>query len=481
MKVDFNACKKIWWMTANTDYWDLSSLKIGSEHQYTRYNDNGRLRRIPSAFLKIKKGDLIVGYATGNGSKSAVCALLQCSHALTKKKFKGEDVGEHIRFVKIKDINPGIPREIFKKHPVLKNASMVRSRFQGSLFEFNDSEGNAMIELLQEASKRRYWIYTPGRNIRESWDFEADIRDGVMGLGQDRLGDLSQYGSNIAKIAAKMRKYYSVTSGVGNAQYLLKFRDEMSPGDVVFVRRGLFTLAGAGVVTGDYRFDEKRKESKQVRSVNWLWKGEVKTSIRFSITTLANISDEDKIKELCSLSGLTEMDLNHYESSKFISSEETMIHDKSGYKSDKPRNSLLSPEEAEERLRTIKRTVKAREVLQREGQRELRNLVVSKSGCCCVTGLKIDSMLIVSHIKDWKYSTNEERLDPENVLLLAKNYDAAFDRKLISFDSSGRLLKSNSISWKELALLGIKKSARLIQLSEKREKYLAWHRDRLLE
>lgn len=157
---------------------------------------------------------------------------------MTKKKFKGEDIGEHIRFVKIKDINPGIPREIFKKHPVLKNASMVRSRFQGSLFEFNDSEKNAMIELLQEASKRRYWIYTPGRNIRESWDFEADIRDGVMGLGQDRLGDLSQYGSNIAKIAAKMRKYYSVTSGVGNAQYLLKFRDEMSPGDVVFVRRG---------------------------------------------------------------------------------------------------------------------------------------------------------------------------------------------------------------------------------------------------
>jgi predicted restriction endonuclease len=255
----------------------------------------------------------------------------------------------------------------------------------------------------------------------------------------------------------------------------------MSPGDVVFVRRGLSTLAGVGVVTGDYRFDEKRKESKQVRSVNWLWKGEVKTSIRFSRTTLANISDEDKIKELCSLSGLTEMDLNHYESSKFISSEETMIHDKSGYKSDKPRNFLLSPEEAEERLRTIKRTVKAREVLQREGQRELRNLVVSKSGCCCVTGLKIDSMLIVSHIKDWKYSTNEERLDPENVLLLAKNYDAAFDRKLISFDSSGRLLKSNSISWKELALLGIKKSARLTQLSEKREKYLAWHRDRLLE
>lgn len=234
-------------------------------------------------------------------------------------------------------------------------------------------------------------------------------------------------------------------------------------------------------MTGDYRFDEKRKESKQVRSVNWLWKGEVKTSIRFSITTLANISDEDKIKELCSLSGLTEMDLNHYESSKFISSEETMIHDKAGCKSDKPRNFLLSPEEAEERLRTIKRTVKAREVLQREGQRELRNLVASKSGCCCVTGLKIDSMLIVSHIKDWKYSTNEERLDPENVLLLAKNYDAAFDRKLISFDSSGRLLKSNSISWKELALLGIKKSARLTQLSEKREKYLAWHRDRLLE
>ena len=50
---------------------------------------------------------------------------------------------------------------------------------------------------------------------------------------------------------------------------------------------------------------------------------------------------------------------------------------------------------------------------------------------CAVTGLAIPELLKASHIKPWKDSTDEERLDIFNGLLLAPHLDAAFDRGFI--------------------------------------------------
>ena len=119
--------------------------------------------------------------------------------------------------------------------------------------------------------------------------------------------------------------------------------------------------------------------------------------------------------------------------------------------------------------------------MQREGQRELREYLLHKRGRCAVTGLRVASLLVASHIKDWKECTRDEKLDQANVLLLARNYDAAFDRKLISFGSDGKIVKSETVSWEDLAALGIKKSAKIAPPSGKRAKYLAWHRRRMVK
>ena len=55
---------------------------------------------------------------------------------------------------------------------------------------------------------------------------------------------------------------------------------------------------------------------------------------------------------------------------------------------------------------------------------------------CALTGLAIPEMLIASHIKPWRESSNEERLDPMNGLLLAAHADKLFDRFLMSFEES---------------------------------------------
>jgi HNH endonuclease len=67
-------------------------------------------------------------------------------------------------------------------------------------------------------------------------------------------------------------------------------------------------------------------------------------------------------------------------------------------------------------------------------------------GLCAVTGCGISAMLRASHIKPWSESTNHERLDPANGLLLAAHVDALFDSKLISFADDGTMLVSAQIA-----------------------------------
>ena len=59
-------------------------------------------------------------------------------------------------------------------------------------------------------------------------------------------------------------------------------------------------------------------------------------------------------------------------------------------------------------------------------------------GRCALTGVSIGAVLRASHMKPWVEATDEERLDPENGLLLAANADALFDRYLISFTQTER-------------------------------------------
>ena len=53
---------------------------------------------------------------------------------------------------------------------------------------------------------------------------------------------------------------------------------------------------------------------------------------------------------------------------------------------------------------------------------------------CALTAIALPELLIASHIRPWRDSSNEERLDPANGLLLATHADKLFDRHLPSFD-----------------------------------------------
>lgn len=81
-----------------------------------------------------------------------------------------------------------------------------------------------------------------------------------------------------------------------------------------------------------------------------------------------------------------------------------------------------------------------REVLikARVGQGKFRSDMVKIWGHkerCVLTGIDIPELLTASHIRPWRDSSNEERLDPANGLLLVTHADKLFDKHLLSFEN----------------------------------------------
>lgn len=99
---------------------------------------------------------------------------------------------------------------------------------------------------------------------------------------------------------------------------------------------------------------------------------------------------------------------------------------------------------------------------------------------CAISGMNNASFLIASHIKPWAVSTELERLDFYNGLLLTPNYDRLFDRGFISFRPSGEIIVSNKLVKEERAFFNIPKSL-CIQLPLKHKVYLEYHADMVLK
>ena len=118
----------------------------------------------------------------------------------------------------------------------------------------------------------------------------------------------------------------------------------------------------------------------------------------------------------------------------------------------------------------------------RNGQEVLRKYLLLERGCCEVSDVNLPELLVASHIRPWKDCGDsvELRLDPENVLLLAANWDALFDKKYISFDSeTGKMIKAACIDEDTLRKFGVpgnwRTSVKITINTERRKEYLRWH------
>jgi len=113
----------------------------------------------------------------------------------------------------------------------------------------------------------------------------------------------------------------------------------------------------------------------------------------------------------------------------------------------------------------------------RIGQGVFRDGLLRLWGGCAVTGYRRPIMLLASHIKPWHKSTNQERLDPYNGLLLQPTIDRLFDKGLISFDPKGKMVRAPSVTTDELVRLGVSPDAALRKVPFETMRYLEYHRD----
>jgi hypothetical protein len=117
----------------------------------------------------------------------------------------------------------------------------------------------------------------------------------------------------------------------------------------------------------------------------------------------------------------------------------------------------------------------------RRGQGIFRDNLIMLWGGCSVTGLQIKSILKASHIKPWRDSSNSERLNGYNGLLLIPNLDTLFDAGYITFEDSGLIIISKNLSPADLRLLNIFSEMSLRKIFPQNLRFLRYHREEIFE
>lgn len=131
---------------------------------------------------------------------------------------------------------------------------------------------------------------------------------------------------------------------------------------------------------------------------------------------------------------------------------------------------------------SIRETERDAIIRARQGQGLFKQRVMQIERLCRITGVKNPAHLVASHCKPWRDSSNEERLNGENGLLLTPSVDHLFDRGFIGFEDSGRLIVSPVAHTASLQRMGVE-TQRMVNVgsfSEGQRKFLDFHRNEVL-
>jgi len=118
----------------------------------------------------------------------------------------------------------------------------------------------------------------------------------------------------------------------------------------------------------------------------------------------------------------------------------------------------------------------------RRGQGLFKDRVSQIESRCRITGVQNPVHLVASHCKPWRDSTNEERLNGENGLLLTPSIDHLFDRGFIGFENNGSLIISPVAHSPSLERMGInvKDMVNVGGFTTGQKAFLEFHRNAVL-
>jgi len=131
---------------------------------------------------------------------------------------------------------------------------------------------------------------------------------------------------------------------------------------------------------------------------------------------------------------------------------------------------------------SIRETERQALIRARNGQGLFRDRVSKIETKCRVTGVENPVHLVASHCKPWRDSTNEERLNGDNGLLLTPSIDHLFDRGFIGFEDNGKLIISPVAHKRSLQRMGIEisKVVNVGGFTSGQKQFLEFHRNAVL-
>lgn len=114
----------------------------------------------------------------------------------------------------------------------------------------------------------------------------------------------------------------------------------------------------------------------------------------------------------------------------------------------------------------------------RVGQEKFRRRLLGEISFCPITGINDNRVLLASHIKPWRVSNNNERLDINNGFIFSPTIDKLFDIGLITFENNKSLLISTALDKSNINSIGIEHKRVYQNLPvENRIQYLEYHRN----
>jgi 5-methylcytosine-specific restriction protein B len=123
-------------------------------------------------------------------------------------------------------------------------------------------------------TQKQYWIYAPGEHA-DRW--EEYYNKNIMGIGWGFVGNIKKF-DNRKEIDSKLKDNIQNSKSESHnniSKCLWDFANEMKVGDVVFVKKGVVSIIGRGIVTGNYVYDDTIKDGfKHIRSIEWTHKCE---------------------------------------------------------------------------------------------------------------------------------------------------------------------------------------------------------------
>src|SRR5690606_5834871 len=138
---------------------------------------------------------------------------------------------------------------------------------------------------------------------------------------------------------------------------------------------------------------------------------------------------------------------------------------------DKELQKNVIQEEVANTARIIQQTI-------RIGQEKFRRNLLEEMSFCPITGITDKRILLASHIKPWRVSNNNERLDKNNGFIFSPTIDKLFDIGLITFENNKALLVSKALDSGNIKSIGIEPKKVYENLPiENRIQYLEYHRN----